>query len=101
MDTDSIVDYSRARFEHAAARRVLREKYEAKLIFGYRGGMFRTDPSMIVFLDLFKETNVVVKDLYDHPINVDATELKDLMISRWHEIMNAWLQEYTETQKQR
>ena len=38
MDTEALVAHARARFDHAAARRVLKEKYEAKLVFAHAGG---------------------------------------------------------------
>jgi hypothetical protein len=30
MDTDQLIRHSRARFDHVAARRLLKEKYQAK-----------------------------------------------------------------------
>ena len=46
MDTDQLISHSRARFEHEAARRTLREKYQAKTTFAYRGGMWRAGPDL-------------------------------------------------------
>ena len=37
MDTNALVAHARARFDHAAARRVLKEKYEARMVFAYGG----------------------------------------------------------------
>ena len=45
MDTNALVAHARARFDHAAARRVLKEKYEAKMVFAYGGGMWRAGPT--------------------------------------------------------
>jgi hypothetical protein len=50
MDTDALIAHARARFDHAAARRVLKEKYEARLIFAYNGGMFRAAPELLAFV---------------------------------------------------
>lgn len=96
MDTDQLIAHSRARFEHAAAKRTLREKYEAKLVFGFNGGMFRATPEMIVFLSLYDDQQIVVKDLYDNPVEVVARELYDLMQARWQEQMTAWSVEYNQ-----
>lgn len=101
MDTDALIAHARAKFDHAAARRVMREKYESCMLFGYRGGMFRATPEMIVFLNLYAGSLVVIKDLYDTPVQVDASELCDIMKSRLQEQMNAWLIEHTQVSQQR
>ena len=101
MDTDQLISHSRARFEHEAARRTLREKYQAKLTFAWEGGMFSSTPEMITFLSLFGDQRIVVKDLYDNPIDVHAGQLCELMKSRHQEQMNAWLVEYDQINKNR
>jgi hypothetical protein len=101
MDTEQLITHARARFEHESARRTLREKYQAKLTFGWNGGMFSATPEMITFLSLYGDQRVVVKDLYDNPVEVNAQELCDLMKDRHQEQMNAWLIEYEEINKNR
>lgn len=94
MDSQDIVEHSRTRLDHAAARKVLREKYEARMIFGHNGGLFRATPEMIGFLNLYGDQRIVVKDLHDNPIEVLATDLGTLMRERLQEQMNAWLVEH-------
>lgn len=101
MQTDTLIAHARARFDHAAARRVLRERYQAKLVFGYRGGMFRATPDMIMFLHLYGDDTIVVEDLYQNPIEVDAGELGSIMRERWQEQMTAWLIEHQALNQQR
>ena len=101
MNTDELVAHGRARFEHESARRTLREKYQAKLTFGWNGGMFTATPEMITFLSLYGDQCIVVKDLYDNPVEVNAQELCELMRTRHQEQMNAWLVEYKEINKNR
>jgi len=101
MDTDQLIAHSRARFEHAAARRNLKEKYQAKLTFGWNGGMFKATPEMITFLSLYDDKRIVILDLYETPIEVNAKELCELMKSRLQEQMNAWLVEHDELSKNR
>ena len=101
MQTDTLIAHARARFDHAAARRTLRERYQAKLVFGYRGGMFRATPDMITFLDLYGDDTIVVEDLYQNPIEVDAGELGRIMRQRWQEQMTAWLIEHQALNQQR
>ena len=56
MDTNELVAHSRARFDHATAKRVLKEKYQAKLTFAYNGGLWRAGPELINTLTASLET---------------------------------------------
>jgi len=91
----------RIRFDHAAAKQVLKEKYQAKLLLAHAGGMFKSTPEMITFLSLYPAQEIVLLDLYDNPVKVNADHLRDEMQKRWHEQMNAWLVEHAELSKQR
>lgn len=102
MDTEDLVAHARARFNHVAARRILREKYEAKMLFAYRGGMWRAGPELIALLHAVPvEDDVVLLDLYENPIKVSPLELQHMAHERWQEQMNAWLVEHEENQKKR
>jgi hypothetical protein len=101
MNTDELVAHGRSRFEHAAARRTLKEKYQAKLTFGWNGGMFKATPEMVTFLSLYGDERIVILDLYETPVEVNAKELCELMKPRLQEQMNAWLVEYEELNKNR
>ena len=102
MNTDELVTHSRSRFDHAAAKRVLREKYQGKLTFAYRGGMWQAGPELqSTIFTCGKTEEVVLLDLYENPVKIDTTELMALSRQRWQEQMNAWLVEYDELNKQR
>jgi hypothetical protein len=101
MDTNDLVAQARSRFDHAAARRVLKEKYQAKMLFAHAGGMFKSTPETITFLSLYSNEEIVLLDLYDTPVKVNADHLKDEMQKRWYEQMNAWLIEHEELSRQR
>jgi hypothetical protein len=101
MDTNQLVAHARARFEHESARRVLKEKYQAKLVFGWNGGMFESSPAMITFLNLYGDQRIVVQDLYENPVEVNAQEVCNIMKARLQEQMNAWLIEYEQINKNR
>ena len=100
MDTDQLIAHSRARFEHAAARRTLREKYQAKLIFAHAGGMWSAGPELLTVLKLCSDQAVIL-DLYENPVKVNAEELYELVAERWQEQLNAWLIEYDQINKNR
>lgn len=102
MNTENLVAHARARFDHAAAKRILKEKYQAKMLFAYRGGMWRAGPELLTVLQAVPvEDDVVILDLYENPVKVSPLELQHLAFERWQEQMNAWLVEYEQNQKQR
>ena len=101
MNTDELVAHGRSRFEHAAARRTLKEKYQAKLTFAYAGGMWLAGPELLTTLSACTGPDSVVLDLYDTPIKVQTREFRDQVRSHWQEQMNAWLVEYDTLNKNR
>lgn len=101
MNTDELVSHGRSRFNHAVARRVLKEKYQAKLTFAHNGGMFRAGPDLINTLNVCPWDEAVILDLYENPVKIAPIELKHLAEQRWQEQMNAWLVEYEELNKNR
>ena len=100
MDTDQLISHSRTRFDHAAARRLLKEKYQAKFTFAYAGGMWLAGPELLTLLKCCSGT-VAIRDKYENPVLVDAEELYELALQRWQEQLNAWMVEYTELNKNR
>jgi hypothetical protein len=102
MDTEQLVAHSRARFEHATARRVLKEKYQARMIFAHAGGMWRAGPELNnMIFTCGRMGEIVLPDLYDNPVKVDSKELMALSQERWNEQMNAWLVEHEEFNRRR
>lgn len=102
MDTKSLIQHVRARFDHETARHVLREKYQAKMLFPYNGGMWRAGPELISLLQSIQVYDlVVILDLYETPVKINRKDLLSLALERWQEQMNAWLVEYEENQNKR
>lgn len=94
MDTNALIAHSRARFDHAVAKRILKEKYQARMLFAYAGGMWRAGPELLTMLATCPDESAVLLDLYDAPVKVDVRELELAAQQRWQEQMNAWLAEY-------
>lgn len=102
MNTDQLISHARARFEHGAAKRILKEKYQAKMLFAYRGGMWRAGPELNnMIFTCGQMGEVVLPDQYENPIKINTTELMSLSQERWNEQMNAWYVEYEELSKKR
>jgi hypothetical protein len=101
MDTENLIAHARARFDHATAKRILREKYEARMIFAHDGGMWRAGPELINILATVPPGNAVLLDLYETPVQVRPEELRGMAMTRWQEQMNAWLAEHNKLSKKR
>lgn len=101
MDTENLISQSRARFEHATNKRLLKEKYQAKLNFGYNGGMFNAGPELLTVLLNCPDSEAVILDLYENPIKVNTKELYSQTQHRWQEQMTAWLVEYENSKTHR
>lgn len=102
MNTDDLVAFGRARFDHAAAKRLLKEKYETRMLFAHAGGMWRAGPELLItLLACAQDKDVVLLDLYQNPVKITVTDLFARAHERWQEQMNAWLVEYQTVQQQR
>ena len=101
MNTDELVTHARARFAHAAAKKVLKEKYTAKLTFASHGGLWVAGPELLATLGACTGPTSVLLDWYETPIKVDPTMLRDQCRTHWQEQMNAWLVEYEELNNNR
>ena len=101
MDTNDLIAHARARFDHVAAKRVLKEKYQARMLFALAGGMWRAGPELLTLLTVCPDKTAVILDLYENPVQVNVAELELAAQQRWQEQMNGWLAEYTELSKQR
>ena len=101
MDTNAVIAHARARFDHETARRLLKEKYQARMLFAYQGGMWRAGPELQTTLLTCPGLSAVILDLYQNPVQVDTRELMAQSQQRWQEQMNAWLVEHDELSKKR
>jgi len=101
MDTEDLIAHARSRFNHESARRLLKEKYEARMLFAHAEGMWRAGPELLVLLATVPPGNAVILDLYENPIQVNPEELRGQAMQRWQEQMNAWLLEHDQLNKQR
>lgn len=102
MSNEQLIKQVRARYDHHRNKNILREKYEAKMLFAYAGGMWRAGPELLAMLEFAPDQdNVILPDDYGNPVKVDYAEFRDLVEMRWQEQMTAWLLEYEENRKLR
>jgi hypothetical protein len=90
MDTEQLISHARARFDHEAAKRVLKEKYLGKLTFAHAGGLWKAGPELISTLQACSGDTAVILDLYETPVQINTQELLNKTQQHWQEQMNAW-----------
>jgi hypothetical protein len=104
MQTDLLAENIRKRFDHAQARRMLKEKYSSKMIFTHAQGMWQAGADLITQCNLCianGHSEPVLEDIHSNPVKVDAEQLKQLALERWQEQMNAWLAEFNKINAKR
>jgi len=87
-------------------RRILKEKIEAKLTYGYNGGFFSIDRNLLTFVELLcnkgRTSGAVVLDSNENPILIDDLEkFRDEIFSRYFEATYEYYESYQSLKKSR
>jgi len=98
---NSLVKTIKYRFDHDSAKQILKQKYEAKMLFAKDGGMWKAGPDLIILLSTMSNESLVIVDTYGNPCRVNRSELLIETKQRWQEQMNAWEHEFAEMQRER
>jgi len=101
MNTEELTQTIRSRFDYESAKQVLKEKYEAKMLFADSEGMWRAGPKLLTTLLTCPDEEAVIIDEYGTPVKVQTQDLYKKAQERWQEQMNAWLNEFNEVNRQR
>jgi hypothetical protein len=104
----SIIDLqkqAKTAFDHAVAKKNLKERIESRLTVTHRGGVFRVNTDLFVLLDLHEDDEwndeMILLDAYDTPVMVDRKELRNTAKQRYTELMNEWLAEWNKLKQTR
>lgn len=100
MDTQKLIDDSRARFSYRESKLYLEEKYQNRLVVTHNGGMFKVDVALLSFLT-HAPPEVVIADTYNNPIRVDTPKLLADANSIYTTVMDEWNREWLELRKTR
>jgi len=75
-DKDDIVTNVKRYFDHNSAKQILKEKYEAKLLFASYGGMWKANTELLMFTKLLDANeDAILIDEYGNPCKVDPVLL--------------------------
>lgn len=87
-------------------RTTLKEKSDANLTLAYSGGIFKSEKSLIVFVQMLidqgRADNIVLLDVNDNPILVeDLNDFKNLLLDRYFQVTLEYYQEYQKIKRSR
>lgn len=100
------LDFSNYRQTFSVQRKNLKEKIEAKLTYGFNGGIFKVDRTLLTFvqtlIDGGRTSGVVLLDVNDNPILVENLEdFKDEIFDRYFTATLEYHEEYQKLKKSR
>lgn len=100
------LDFANYQQTFSIQRKILKEKTEAKLTYGFNGGIFRIDQSLLTFVDMLcaknRTTGIVLLDTNQNPILIeDLEKFKDDIFSRYFEVTNEYFESYQKIKKSR
>ena len=101
MDTKSLINEAKARFNHNSAKAYLKDKYDSKFIVADQNGLWRADLETINFLTATTDEEVIIIDTFNNPVKVIRKELLDKLSTVYKTTMEEWYTEWVELEKNR
>jgi len=100
------LEFANYRQTLSAQRKILKEKSQAKLTYGFNGGLFKIDQTLINFIFTLESagriTNVVILDSNENPILIeDLNKFKDEVFDRYFTVTNEYYEEYKKIKSSR
>jgi hypothetical protein len=100
------LDFAKYRQTYSIQQKVLKENINARLTYGYNGGIFKINRELIVFvqmlLDQGRSDNVPLLDLNTRPILIDDLgKFRDEIFDRYFSSTLEYYEEYEALKKKR
>jgi hypothetical protein len=100
------LDFANYRQTLSIQKRTIKEKIEAKLTYGYNGGIFKIDRILIVFVQMLidqgRTHGVPLLDINDNPIMVEDLEIfKDEIVDRYFTSTLEYYEQFENLKKSR
>jgi hypothetical protein len=102
MDTKTLINEAKARFNHNAAKAQLKDKYDGKFIVAEQGGLWKATPELIAFLSALTDDNfIILIDTFDNPVEVKREQLLEVLKVTYQKVMLDWHKEWKELESKR
>ncbi len=100
------LDFANFRQAFSIQQKILKEKTQAKLTYGFNGGIFKINRELISFvqtlLDKGRNTGVVLLDQNENPILIeDLSKFQDDILDRYFTTTNEYLEASQKLKKSR
>jgi hypothetical protein len=100
------LDFANYQQTFSIQKKVLKERISAKLTYGFNGGLFRIDRTLLTFVDMLcvkdRISGVVLLDTNENPVLVDdLEEFRDEIFRRYFEVTNEYFEQYQKIKKSR
>lgn len=100
------LDFAKYQQTFAVQRKVLNEKNSARLTYGYNGGIFKVDKTLLVFVQMLidqkRTENIPIFDSNGNPILVtDVKFFRDEIFDRYFTSSFEYYQEFEKLKKSR
>jgi hypothetical protein len=100
------LDFSNYSNTISIQRKTLKEKVDAKLTFGYNGGIFKINPSLISFVQMLidrgRTENVPLIDLNENPVLIENLEtFRDEILDKYFSSVYEYYEQYDKIKKSR
>jgi len=101
MDTTTLINEAKARFNHNSAKAYLKDKYDSKLIVADQGGLWRANLETISFLSAMDDNFIILMDTFNNPVQVNRDKLLVLLKEKYNTVMLEWYKEWIDLEKKR
>ena len=99
------LEFSNYQHTFVSKQKLLKEKVETKLTFGYNSGVFRIDRELLTFIEIISSKgrdSIVLLDINNSPILIaNLEEFKSEIFDRYFEATNEYHLEYEKLKKSR
>ena len=100
------LDFANYQQTFSIQRKTLKEKIDAKLTYGFNGGLFRIDQSLLTFVDMLcnngRTSGIVLIDTNNNPVLIDDLVMfKDEIFGRYFEVTNEYYENFQSLKKSR
>lgn len=100
------LDFANYQQTFSMQKKVLKEQISAKLTYGFNGGLFRIDRTLLAFVDMLcvkdRISGVILLDANENPVLVDdLEEFRDEIFRRYFEATNEYFEQHQRIKKSR
>ena len=100
------LEFSNYRQTLSVQRKTLKEKIDAKLTYGFNGGIFKIDRELLNFVEMLiykdRSENVVILDVNENPVLVEnLVDFREEIFDRYFSATFEYHEEYQKIKKSR